>query len=413
MISRKNPLLLVLFFSLLFGCTAPSAAVSTPTVNVSLSDTPAPAFTQTPTFTASPAPTGTRTPTPTYVPWHTLPPPTPFFFETDWTLAYTALVIDNPKDQFNEYHYEINTIQLNEKIPVKLTQKIGSFWKPRWSPDGKRLAFIKVDQNPTSLIILDLATGQIDEIANVWEYVWSRDGQRIVYCDYFIFQKPPFHCYLSQVDRLTESRKTLISEAWYVLSLNWSPTQDQILALAERDVGPREIYLIHLDGKTDRIPNGNPIGGDLIWHPGGQKIGYILSSDIGDAREIDLKTQKDIRLTYTWKSVGNIAWSPDGKYLAYASLDPDDIFSSIGMFLLNLESGKTTLVPQNGLRAIDPSWSPDGKYLAYLEYGLFLFDKPNQNQGCSIQVYELKTGISSRVLASGAECMPVSWKPMP
>ncbi len=397
---------IILFQILLFlvscigtGCsTNPVYQPALPTQAPTAAGTPAPAFTHTPTNTASPTPISTRTPTPTYVPWHTLPPPTPFFFETDWTLAYTALVIDSTTVPV-EYHGEINTIQLNEKIPVKLAQNIGSGSMPRWCPDGKRLAFIKA-QVPSSLIILDLATGQMGEINDVWEYAWSRDGQRILYCDDFFFRTPPFHCYLSQVDRLTESRKMLISEDWYVDELKWSPSQDQILALAVRDVGPTEIYLLFPDGKIEHIQNKYTVLGNLAWYPDGEKIAYATD---GDARVIDLNTQKDFRLTSTGKRVVEIAWSPDGKNLAYTEAS-----SQIDMYLLNLGTGKTSLISHNGLQTSDPSWSPDGKYLAYLEHLPFnKFD-----QGCSIQVYELKTGISSRVLASGVLCEPVSWKPM-
>jgi Tol biopolymer transport system component len=153
----------------------------------------------TPTFTATAtvAPSQTSTPSPTLTP---IPSPTktPYRLE-DGEIGYTAYVIDDPNDPFNAHHWEAHLIQLNNLQPAPLIENLSPTYSPKWSPDGKRIAFLGGDQYPSSLFILDLETRQTHEIENVWEYDWSRDGQALVYCEYGTWpwaEDEAFHFYL-------------------------------------------------------------------------------------------------------------------------------------------------------------------------------------------------------------------------
>jgi len=350
-------------------------------------------------------------PTPTYIPWF-YPTPTPIVFQTNWTLAYTALVIDNPKDPVNDYHLEIHTIQLNEKYPVKVAQILKSSWKPRWSSDGKRLAFISFVGDKSSLYVLTLETGQMDEITDASDFAWSPDGQQIVYCEEALFRQPPYHCYLSESDNPAQSRRLLTTGDWYPVRLEWSPKGDQIMALVDREVGPRMIYMISLDGQIEQIPTQKKIWGHVSWHPGGEKIAYDVYVDDYDvkseARVIDLLTMEEKELTHSGMIVFYPVWSPDGKYLAYEATPPLRVYVlGAKVYILNLDTGKSILASKVG-GGYFPSWSPDGDYLAYLQGGI-----ADYGENASLHVFELDTGIAVTILPEGADWFSVAWKPMP
>src|SRR6476620_8294826 len=55
-------------------------------------------------------------------------------------------------------------------------------------------------------------------------------------------------------------------------------------------------------------------------------------------------------------------WSPDGRFVAYASYDGD----AIDLRVLDLESGVTSTILRNGSVNLEPRWSPDGKRIAFV-----------------------------------------------
>ncbi len=61
-------------------------------------------------------------------------------------------------------------------------------------------------------------------------------------------------------------------------------------------------------------------------------------------------------------TVDDVAWSPDGKWLAYAL--PTNSFQRL--WLYSTESGKSTPLTSTRSDASSPAWSPDGKWLYFL-----------------------------------------------
>jgi Tol biopolymer transport system component len=72
--------------------------------------------------------------------------------------------------------------------PIKIGRD-GYSAVPRWSPDGRRLAFIKAEPNRPrvwNLWVADLADGSVSRVSNhrvgqAWSGSWFPDGQRITY----------------------------------------------------------------------------------------------------------------------------------------------------------------------------------------------------------------------------------------
>ncbi len=65
-----------------------------------------------------------------------------------------------------------------------------------------------------------------------------------------------------------------------------------------------------------------------------------------------------------------LSWSPDGRYVAYACkklAGKQYAFSTnTEIYLYNVQSGETTVIPMGGGYDTDPLWSPDGTKLAWL-----------------------------------------------
>src|SRR5947209_13626256 len=204
---------------------------------------------------------------------------------------------------------------------VRLTTSKPGENTPRWSPDGRWLAFLSSREDEhTQLWLLDRLGGEGRKAttlqSDVDDYVWAPDGKRIV---------------LVAEDADTAKPKT-----------------------------PPPIVIDRFQFKQDE-------GGYL----GKQRRHLYL---------LDVESGKTAMLTSGVYDELLPAWSPDGKSLAFASRRrPDaDRDSNWDLYVMDAAPGgratprQLTLFegPDNGPEtASRPAWSPDGRSIAYLQGG--------------------------------------------
>lgn len=191
---------------------------------------------------------------------------------------------------------------------------------PAWSPDGRRLAFVRKDARfVPHLVLMDADGGNLRvRASNVHSPSWSPDGHR--------------------------------------------------LAVARGDcVYECGIFVISVDGDS---PVGTHVinGAEPAWSPDGTKIAFVgLSGDDGYhalyVANADGSSGVAIVPRGYWVILGP-TWSPDGRRLAFTRCmtGPCDIFAVTvdGSDLLQVTTAGYTTES-----AFDPAWSPDGTRLAF------------------------------------------------
>ena len=362
-----------------------------------------------PTFTQTPLPSSIPTPTST----RTLPP------LADWRIGYTVIVIPDKSNPEN-HHLEIRTIQLNVQQPELIEQGDTDTYKPKWSPDGKWLAYLSSKEGhppATSLIVLETITGYSHEIMNVNLFEWSSDSQSIIYTSFgqpFV-QSSEHTYYLVSVNDLEHPRIFFVAP-WVASRLAWSPAGDHILAVGYAEVGDdlaNYAYLIDLEGNIQQIAL-QEIPHDLSWHPSGEQFVYEYSVDgISTPAHIhifDLITQEEWELTHDGEVASFPVFSSDGKYLAYVSTPIGlALTKRSNICILNLEKKETAKLGRSYQNLSFPTWSPDGNYLAYI----FLIEPDNWPfpWSFSLNVYEIQTGRYLQIVDKGLERLPPVWLP--
>jgi len=114
----------------------------------------------------------------------------------------------------------------------------------------------------------------------------------------------------------------------------------------------REHRLVELtDGKR---PCTRP-----LWSPDGERIAYVRGN--GDLRVMDADGGHDRSVSASW-NLGDVAWSPDGRWLAFARLDPD--YNS-EIWIVPAEGGEPVNVTRHPEYDETPVWSVDGTMLAW------------------------------------------------
>jgi Tol biopolymer transport system component len=151
----------------------------------------------------------------------------------------------------------------------------------------------------------------------------------------------------------------------------WSPDGTHI-ALLDFDSGRIRTVRMEQPRRTEILLT---ISGHAVWSPDGRRLIVISLRDekfnihLYDVSGRDLGTLLEIpNERFRDNGVGGMAWSPDGKQIAFSMIRESDSrnYSQGDIFLFGLE-GKS-LVQVTATPAVyedEPTWSPDGRLLMY------------------------------------------------
>lgn len=164
------------------------------------------------------------------------------------------------------------------------------------------------------------------------------------------------------------------------MSPSWSP-DGKMLAYTSYQSGRPRVYTKNLfSGDVSLV---TPMGGTNItptWFPGSSDIAASLSFEGGPGIYLLTRGGKiRKRITNKWSEWGIDlcpSFSPDGKYMAFAS---NRAGTHQQIFVQNLATGNVKRLTYQGSYNTTPSWSPSGRKIAYTgrvngRYQIFIID---------------------------------------
>jgi dipeptidyl aminopeptidase/acylaminoacyl peptidase len=192
---------------------------------------------------------------------------------------------------------------------------------PRWSPDGRRLAFVSAPpgNGPSEICILPVATAGERIIVCSWpgqvtELAWSPDGSQLA----FVARDSDVEQY-GQPGQPREGKdmppRRVTRLIYRLNAAGW--TIDR----------PNRVFVVAADGSSaPRTVTPGPFQADgLAWSPDGSKIAFTSARH--DAWDLDLANDLWVvrvggasepeRLTDGGSVYARPSWSPDGQRLAY------------------------------------------------------------------------------------------------
>jgi dipeptidyl aminopeptidase/acylaminoacyl peptidase len=237
--------------------------------------------------------------------------------------ARIACVMTGIDPDKNRYRSEIWITSAQGGEPRRYTSQESSASVPRWSPDGRQIAFLSDRGKPLSQIYLLQADGgearaltKLETEGGIRGLRWSPDGRQIA----FLFRATP-----------AAYRKDAVEER----------TNKKLSAPVRRHT--RLFY--RLDGAG--------------YHDGEYAQVWVADVETGEARA----------LTAGDYDCGLPTWSPDGCVLAFISdrRDDSDIsFNGDEIYTVPVAGGELTRVPAPAGPKGALSWSPDGMHFAYI-----------------------------------------------
>jgi dipeptidyl aminopeptidase/acylaminoacyl peptidase len=260
---------------------------------------------------------------------------------------------------------------------IPLTAKGESSSHPRWSPDGKYLAFLSArgDDAKSQVWLLDRTGGEAqqltDTIQDVNDFVWSPAADRLV-----LVLQDPSRDEIEAAQHKDDASWKPKPHPWVIDRLHFK--EDEIGYLNRRR---QHLYVFSMaDHKLTQITSGDYDDSAPAWSPDGHEIAFVSNRsahpdrnfnddiwvvDAGNAN----KGQNLLRITTNPGTDGAPAWSPDGKWLAFTSQFDPKLFqyATFQLGIAPATGGEEKILT----RALDrnvssPHFAPDGKFIDFI-----------------------------------------------
>lgn len=228
--------------------------------------------------------------------------------------------------------------------------------KPKFSPDGTKIAYLSYKDRFPFLYVYDRRTGVSSPLSRRVGLnhapAWAPDGQKLALC---LSKDGNTEIYIKNADGTGERRLTKNRDS--DTSPTFSPDGARIAFVSDRGGRP-QIYVMNADGSsTRRVSYQGGRAYDPVWSPDGKHIAYVVEKS-GEGLEIYVMGtdgSNPRRVTDSKGSSESPSWSPDSRHIIFGS-------SRTGvsqLHTLTLETGVVRRVPRLGhLRCEGPSWGP-------------------------------------------------------
>lgn len=206
--------------------------------------------------------------------------------------------------------------------------------RPAWSPDGGKLAFQRRsddEDHSAGIYVVDADGSNETWLVDGFDPAWSPDGSRIVFSG-------PDGIMIMTADGTDVSVVLREEDHWEpdtygwagLMDPAWSPDGRQIVFTRGGEgtgavyATPPQLYVVNADGSDLRLLSSPSGCGRLLgaWSPDGSEIAFLECGSVVVARTDG--SDEQVVTEGAWP-----AWSPDGRYLTFATgsdryaIDPD------------------------------------------------------------------------------------------
>ena len=269
------------------------------------------------------------------------------------------VVSEPPKGAARGRH--IWMLDVRSRELTQFTNSSKSEYSPRWSPDGKKLAFLSDREALPQIHVMPVDGGEAARLTDgksaVRSFEWSPDGRQIAFLapepkseaeekrekdkdDARVVDRDDKLARLWLIDVESGKVRQLTAGRWRISEAHWLPQGDRVVVSAtdhpESDENTDRIYAIALaDGAMTEI--GRPRGpfGSIRVAPDGKSLTYLASRMDGPTphdvylQPIEGGGATNLTGSSLDRPVSNVIWRADGTLMCVAQTGPRSQFCVI------------------------------------------------------------------------------------
>lgn len=290
------------------------------------------------------------------------------------TIAFSLALINKAA---NTRTSDLWLVPASGGTPRQLTAHPAPDSRPRWSPDGKKIAFISTRDGSPQIWIIDVGGGEARRLTSLSTgaegLIWSPTGEHLA----FVSEVYP-DCSTDECNRKRDEERAkspikakLIDRLLY---RHWN---------AWKDDKRSHLFLVSVaDGQVRDLTPGDAdvppfsLGGpdDYAFSPDGREICFVRK----ESRDEAISTNSDLwivpvtggepkRITTNPGADASPSYSPDGRYIAYRSQERAGFESDRWQLMLyDRQNGTVTSLTQTLDRPVEEFlWSPESQKIYF------------------------------------------------
>jgi dipeptidyl aminopeptidase/acylaminoacyl peptidase len=277
-----------------------------------------------------------------------------------------AFVVTRLDEERDEYRSSIWLVEVDGGEPRQLTAGPKRDRLPRWSPDGRWLAFLseRGDDRRAQLYVLPTGGGEprrlTDQPNSVAEVAWSPDSSRLAFVSRVGGEDPPDDKppdERSRPARVIDELKYKWNGEGFVYDRRW------------------KLFVVALeDGAASQVTAGDFNDQHVAWSPAGDLLAFVSPRHPERDRDnrcdlfvVSPEGGEPRQLTATVGDVQRPSFSPDGRTVAYVGHEHEwGVGRDHRIYVVPVDGGQPTCLTAaldrscHGLGDGGPIWSADG-----------------------------------------------------
>jgi dipeptidyl aminopeptidase/acylaminoacyl peptidase len=268
-------------------------------------------------------------------------------------VAYVVSEIDREKNKSNS---DVWLVPIAGGEPKRLTTSPGSDSHPRWSPDGKSIAFVSDRSGSSQIWLLPMDGGEARQLSklpiDVAGPIWSPKGDALAFVAEVYPGESPEATAKKDEEKAKEKSKVRTFDSLMIRHwTSWDEGKKSHLFVCNAKTGEAKDLTPHLKVNTPPAPFGG--SNDYAWSADGLELAFTVEpmEDLAWSTNTDIWTVPSTGGTPKNVTVANKGadaqplYSPDGKRLAWVSQARPGFEADVWVLKVrDLSSGTTTSV---------------------------------------------------------------------